>query len=556
MDAIIESWNQGTPPLDPAATQDWLALAGAAVDAGGVIPLDPRDSAHSAHINARLGDDSHLAAHFPRKSAMMAATAGVYDRYGAPPRRTLLEMTHEEASHRTLHPYVGITHFARLPGANAIVATGVVSHPQTLHALEMVLEIVDADTGELVGSTSIPPQFNTTYQRATVTAPLPADGPPRTLIAGLTTNYVVDGEPFAAPMLAAARLESEAGVAVVTPFAPIPVKHPGATVVKIAIDRDGSDVDYSFQGITPPNEVMVPCSGEAQLASGYLVAQPPCQTGTLVLIAQAGGTLPGGAQFAMAQADVIAAFAASQGQVATWSMGPDWQQTFLNFMGGASTFDIQLQVMLNVTSGGVPTTTPLTVSSTGPVSPGGSLYPINIQWGCVAPWTCVRLASGGERRIDRIKAGDLLLADGRGRVTMVERVITGIEAAPMWRLTVAGRDLLATHNHPVMTPDGAQPISALRAGDTVLTADGPAAIARNQAEPYEGKVVNLVLASPQGAQPLHGDCFVGEGVVTGDNRVQNHVARRTAPADIPDEWRFDAANATRLAAGAVLVARR
>ncbi|MDT8758456.1 hypothetical protein MZO42_07085 [Sphingomonas psychrotolerans] len=555
MDAIIKSWNQGAAPFDPATSQDWLKLTAQAHEAGGVLALDPRDPAQAAHIEARLGEDSHLAAHFPRKAAMMAATAGIYDLYGAPPRRTLLEMTPEQAAHRTLHPYVGITHFARHPGANAVVATGVISHPQTLHALEMVLEVVDAETGELVGSTSIPPQFSTTYQRATVTAPLPDDGKPRTLVAGLTTNYVVDGEPFASPMLAAAKLQGEAGIAVVTPFAPTPIKHPGATVVKIAIDRDGSDVDYSFQGITPPNEVMVPFSGEAQLASGYLVAQPPCQTGTLVLIAQAGGTLAGGAQFAMAQSDVIAAFAASQGQVATWSMGPDWQQTFQNFLSGNSTFDIQLQATLNVTSGGVPTTVPLSVSSTGPVSPGGSLYPINIQWGCVAPWMRVRLAEGVERQIGELQAGDLVLADGSGRVALVERVITGVETEPMWRLAVGGRELLATHNHPLMTPDGAQPISALRAGDTVLTADGPAMIERNAAEPYDGKVVNLVLAFPDGVLPLRGDYFICEGVVTGDNRVQNLIAHRTVPAHIPEEWQFDAANAARLAAGAALLTR-
>lgn len=554
MNAIVQSWNKGQQGLDAEAAQGWLKLAGEAASAGGVLPLDPRNPDHSAHIESRLGDDAHLAAHFPRKAAMMAATSAHYDLNGIPQGRTLLEMSPEQASHRPLHSYVGIAHFAAHPEQGTIVATGIVSHLQTLHALEMVLEIVDADSGERVASTSIAPQFNTTYQRATATAPLPADGKPRNLVAGLTTNFVVDGEPSATPMLATAQLSTSAGITIVTPYAPIPVRHPGAAIVKIAIDRDGSDVDYSFQGIQPPNEIMVPFAGEAQLASGYVVAQPPCQTGSLVLIARAGGVLPGGSQFALAQSDVIAAFAASQGVVATWSMGPDWQQTFGNVSQGPSIFDVTLQATLNLTSGGNPTTAVLTVSSTAPATSGGTLCPINIMWGCLAPGTLVRLAEGGERRIEDIVPGDLVVADGTGRTARVAGVTTGTERAPMWRLSAGGRSLLATHNHPVLTTAGPRAASEIRTGDLVLTEDGPATVESNEAEDYDGPIFNLVLQSPEGAVPLHGDSFVAEGIVTGDNRMQNLLPTLAPEPPLPDEWRFDAANAERLAAGLPLVA--
>lgn len=560
MQKVIASWGGEPKQLDSQAAKAWLALAHAAGAAGGVLSLDPRNTDHAAHIEARLGDDAQLAAYFPRKAQMLAATAAAFELNGGAPHRTLLHMTPEEAGCEQRHPYVGVPHLTIDPYTNSVTATGVVSHPKLLQALETVLEVFDADTGERLGATSIPAQFNTHSQRATVTAPL-GEGvaTSRRLVAGMTTNFVVDGEPYANPMLATAALEGVNVISSVTPFAPLPVKHPGASQVTIAIARNGLDVDYTYYPAPAPNEIIVPFSGQAVLASGWSVGSPPCQTGSLVLICTvAGGGVAAGAQYALSTADVVAAFSASQGSVATWTMGPDWQQTFPNAAGGA-TFNVQLQATLNVKSGGTPNTTSLTVSSFGSVSPGGQLLPLSIQWGCVAPWTPVAMAGGGERSIDQLRPGDRLCADASGRVVEVDRVITGEEAKPMWRLTAAGRDLLATHDHPVITPAGPVAIETLVEGDLVLTQDGPAPVVRIAPEAYAGCVVNLVLRLTDGAVPLRGDSFVASGMLIGDNGMQNALVRGApvqgeAPGAVPLEWSLDAANARRRAEGLPLVA--
>lgn len=550
MQGVIESWGRVQNPLDAAQSRSWLGLARTALEAGGVLALDPRDGDHAAHIETRLGGDAHLSAYFPRKADMLRATAAAYDVYGAPPKRTLLEIGPERAGYVDLHPYVGVPHLAFRHDMDAVVAVGIVSHTQSLHALETVLEILDADTGELLGATSIPPQFNTGYQRVTATAALKPGARPRSVIAGLTANFVVDGEPHANPIFAAATADSTNAITVVTPFAPLPIKHPQAKQVVIAIVRDGKDADYSYAGPpNVPNEVIVPFSGQAQLAAGYTVGSPPCQTGSLIL--QVAGE--GGAKYALATSDIIAAFSASQGIVATWTMGPDWEQTFKE-SGGNTTFSIALQATLNVMSGGVPSTAQLVVSSEGPVSPGGQLLPLNIQWGCLAPGTQVRLADGTERAIEQIREGECVLADATGRTMAVGCVMTGEEHEPMWRLRAAGCTLLATHDHPVLTPGGPVAIETLRRGDIVLTLDGPLPIEHIAAEEYDGRIFNLRLESADGVIPVHGDSFVASGVLVGDNTMQNALPAMAPVPEIPAEWRADAENAARLAAGLPLVA--
>lgn len=546
MNNVIQNWGALQTPAK--VSPEWLAILDQALEKpGGVLPLDPRNNLHAEVIASRLGDESFLSAYFPRKANMLRATASLYELYGSHPGRTLLQMTPEEAGSERFHAYVAIPHLAYCSHSNAVVATAVISHPDTLQALEMTLEIIDAETGDVIGSTSVPPQFSSRYLRATVNAPLPATGKPKRLVAALTSNYVVDGEPYANPSLLAVALNATA-ITMVTPFAPLPIKHPGAKVVKIAIKREGLDVDYAYPQMPTPNEIIVPFSGQAQLALGYSVAQQPCQSGSLQLSLKTGG----GGQYALAQADVIAAFGASEGGIFTWAMGPDWQQKF-PVLAGVGDFDIQLSATLNVTSAAGPDTTQLNVSSFGTPTTGGSLWPLNIQWGCVAPQTRVRLADGSEQTIAQLNAGDLLVSDIQGRTSRVERIIVGEQTDPMWRLQCGEFEVLATEDHPVMTAAGPRAISRLQPGDWVCGYGGELRVDSICAEPYEGKVFNLILQSEDGVVPLKGDYFVANGLFIGDNTQQNWLGTQQPPAFTPHEWKLDADNARYLTSGEPLV---
>ena len=165
MKNVIANWGSVQSKFDQAQSAAWLKLAAVALENGGVLPLDPRDDEHAAHIKERLGDDQFLARHFPRKASMMLATAAVYDLYGKHPNRTLLQMSKKETASNRFHPYVGVPHFAIDKANDAVSAVAVVSHTHYVHALELILEIVDADSGELLGVNAVTPQFNTRFPK-------------------------------------------------------------------------------------------------------------------------------------------------------------------------------------------------------------------------------------------------------------------------------------------------------------------------------------------------------------------------------------------------------
>lgn len=538
MESLFAVWGKSAQPLDAGQVAAWQALVEEARQVGGVLSLDPGKAEHAKHLADRLGDDSQLARYFPRKADIFRATAQAYALNGGPIRRSLLQMTPEEAGVRTVHPYVGITQLEVHPSGEAIVATGLVSHPLLLQALELILEIVDADTGKVLGISAIPPQFSSHTQQVQVFAPIDKANPPRRVTAGFTSHYAVTGEPFGTPSFVAASLELNPLFQSVTPFAPLP-KNPTATMTKITIDRNDSTADYIYMGITPTNELIVPFSGEALLNFGYQIGSPPVATASLVLTGVAGG------QYVLNAAAVASGFGNSDGSMVSWSMGPDWQQIIKEAAATYNQYNITLNATLNVqitsTNPMGSGTTSLLISSDPNVA--GGLKPLQIQWGCVAPGARVAMADGSYKAIETVVAGDAVIADRHRTVARVLTLMDGPQTEPMWRIEAGGFAVQVTHDHPFITPDGPLPARALRVGDRVATRQGFVALTRIEEQAYAGHVYNLKLVDA----PAQGGTFVCEGFVLGDGDMQNALDSRPAPASVPDEWQFDALNAARLA---------
>ena len=162
-------------------------------------------------------------------------------------------------------------------------------------------------------------------------------------------------------------------------------------------------------------------------------------------------------------------------------------------------------------------------------------------------------ADGTESTIAQLQAGDHVLADGNGRVLQVQRIITGEESKAMWRLRAGACEVLATHDHPVMTANGPVAIAQLQVGDVVRSVDGLIAVDSISEETYQGQVVNLVLQALDGTISLQGDHFIGGGFLIGDNTMQNALAAKQDMPELPPEWQLDAYNASCLMMGKELV---
>lgn len=193
-----------------------------------------------------------------------------------------------------------------------------------------------------------------------------------------------------------------------------------------------------------------------------------------------------------------------------------WQQSTLN-----SGFYLNIAYK---PSGGGPKETPY-YFNTYSVDGGGysSTTPtleiplIQVLWGCFGRDTVIRMADGGERRIDAIKEGDAVLT-AEGTPVTVRGIIKGKEQQ-LWVLeTIDGHKLAVSATHPVFTANRG-PVKACKLfpGDEILLADGKNSTLKFiYPEEYQDDVYNLNTGD-KGAR------LVANGIIAGDYAVQNTV---------------------------------
>ncbi|MEG2124129.1 MAG: Hint domain-containing protein [Clostridium sp.] len=187
------------------------------------------------------------------------------------------------------------------------------------------------------------------------------------------------------------------------------------------------------------------------------------------------------------------------GKICWWAFPEDWENTFdeskittNSTLYLYATFSVILQtpisretVEININSCDTP------IPYTGGIVK--NIYPIQLQWGCFAPDTYIRMADGIQLRIDMIKTGDRIRAMS-GENVLVMSVITGMEEKITILVTAEGHRIRLTSNHPVETERGILPADMLNAADKIKTENGTyAKIDELFEEDYRDKVYNLML---------------------------------------------------------------
>jgi hypothetical protein len=184
--------------------------------------------------------------------------------------------------------------------------------------------------------------------------------------------------------------------------------------------------------------------------------------------------------------------------------------------------------------------------------PGIYIVPqIQIQQGCMAAGTQIRLADGTEKAIETFALDQpRMVKSGIGDSAVLE-ITSGIEPLPMIHLrTDKGQEILVTRTHPIVTPTGPVMASALKLQDKVLTEDGPATLIEVKQEIYSGKVFNLRVGDTDDSDFAH-MTLQANGFIVGDARMQAYFDEdaqeqerlaASTPATIetvPPEWRED-----------------
>jgi hypothetical protein len=186
--------------------------------------------------------------------------------------------------------------------------------------------------------------------------------------------------------------------------------------------------------------------------------------------------------------------------------------------------DLLITLQVQLKCGTTPLGKILTISS--PALPTNPFH-LNVLNSCMAEGTRIIRADGGTTPIEQLRVGDTVLADASGRVLTIRDVIHGHELKPLVRLRDAqGHDVRLTEQHPVLLASG-RVIAAVdvKVKDTVRTERGTAAIVSVERVPYDGKVYNLVLGTPQELESVGPNerTMFAEGLLVGDDAMQREL---------------------------------
>lgn len=184
---------------------------------------------------------------------------------------------------------------------------------------------------------------------------------------------------------------------------------------------------------------------------------------------------------------------------------------------------------------GGPAAVPRAVTFTSAALPTNP-FKLNVLNSCMAEGTRITKADGTLVPVETLRVGDQVRANAKGRVLTVQDFIFGREPKPLVRLRDdQGHDVRLTEKHPVLLSSGlVVPADKVQVKDTVLTQSGTATITATERVPYDGKVYNLKLGTPQELESLGPNerTMFAEGMLVGDDTMQRELTSpRRAAAD-------------------------
>ena len=147
--------------------------------------------------------------------------------------------------------------------------------------------------------------------------------------------------------------------------------------------------------------------------------------------------------------------------------------------------------------------------------------------GCFPPGVKITMADGSLRKIEDVRAGDLVRNARTGAPVKVGKMIEGPEAPPLIRFGFDGTTVRTSQTHPVLTAAGLKPANQLTKGDTVFDAQGnahPVTILETLPIEEGQRVINFNLDAT--SSDVNQRLIVSDGIITGDIVLQNLLKER------------------------------
>ncbi|WP_117190404.1 Hint domain-containing protein [Rhizobium terrae] len=184
-------------------------------------------------------------------------------------------------------------------------------------------------------------------------------------------------------------------------------------------------------------------------------------------------------------------------------------------------------------STGVPVTVTIQSSDmpdNDPIDGVTYIMPIEFVWHCLGEDTLVTMADGSRRKMNGIKAGDLIgAAEGSGPATVSVTHNARHFHDVVVLETEGGKTLAASSEHLIFTTDGPVAAGALKPGAKLITTDGTDALRATSTEAGGGRVLwNLSLGeAPQIDDPnAEVGQFFANDILVGDARAMRALRYR------------------------------
>lgn len=295
--------------------------------------------------------------------------------------------------------------------------------------------------------------------------------------------------------------------------APDSVKHPDASKIVIYYNnRTGEGCDYYYDNVMDDGksvEVYIPFEGKVEFSDLFKPLYVDKNSDFMLQIETANsGT---------------ANFNTSHWNEITWSVDdhslswrfPECWYDILQKNNFAVANDVGFYCKMRVAlEGGI--SVPIVISSEDREHKDPSFKKIkliDIEWGCFARGSKIKMADNTLKNIEDIEVGDRVKTEN-GSVSVVEKIVGSEEKMVLIR-TANGCKLTVTDDHPIMTEGGWKIAGNLNAADIIKTESGFSTIEELHYVDYNDKVFSIRLETES--------ALIAEGIYAGDFGCQNRL---------------------------------
>lgn len=471
-----------------------------------------------------------MRAHTPQLYALMNATREQHRREGGPQYKTVLQLTEPPED---FVDGIYVDHVIYDAEQRCVLVKATVSLTEQAYWIDAHIEIY-TEAGEFVDS-----RYDTFYDTNFKTVEYTVGNinlekfASNILVTSLQVTWQPVGEQTLRSQIVRRKVYSNMLPAVkqITVEDPRNINtQPGENIFVVYDRMPGSTekVDYSYRANGNPPDLMLDVRGRVVLSGGLTFDKVMAKDFRLLLDC-ANGCAP-------YLGDLTHRINATEDGF-EWSLNNDWKTQVLTTAGKHQ--EVAFRLSMDFYCKGEAYPFDLYVASD--LDDDLAEYPnyqkipfLTILWGCLAKGSDVRMVDGSIRKIEDIRIGEQVMNPFNGGPAIVVNTWSGHEKILQRIETGQGKTVDASEGHPLWTEKGPKAAMNISEGDRILAEGGTYdTVVQRYPLAYDDEVFNLELTCDACADELEAHAMVCNGLVVGDNVLQNRIPACEKPVFEP-----------------------